>query len=74
MQSTSNQYGTVDSGNVANGQIPSYDRSITPVLQDFIDPTMCYLPNGYPSTAYYYGGEFMDKYCSMMTLFPIIKL
>lgn len=55
-KATSNQYGTVDSGNAANGQIPSYDRSITPVLQDFIDPTMCYLPNGYPSTAYYYSG------------------
>ncbi|XP_004504214.1 YTH domain-containing protein ECT4 isoform X2 [Cicer arietinum] len=52
---TGNQYGTVDSGNHANGQIPSYERSITPVLQDFMDPTMCYLPNGYPSTAYYYG-------------------
>ncbi|XP_073225642.1 YTH domain-containing protein ECT2-like [Cicer arietinum] len=50
-----NQYGTVDSGIHANGQIPSYERSITPVLQDFMDPTMCYLPNGYPSTAYYYG-------------------
>ncbi|XP_057421110.1 YTH domain-containing protein ECT4-like isoform X2 [Lotus japonicus] len=51
-----NQYGTVDSGNAANGQIPSYERSVTPVLQDFIDPTMCYVPNGYASTAYYYGG------------------
>ncbi|KAG5000014.1 hypothetical protein GLYMA_08G124600v4 [Glycine max] len=55
-KATGNQYGSVDSGNAANGQIPSYDRSVTPVLQDFIDPTMCYLPNGYPSTAYYYGG------------------
>ncbi|KAH1134796.1 hypothetical protein GLYMA_05G166600v4 [Glycine max] len=55
-KATGNQYGSVDSGNAANGQIQSYDRSVTPVLQDFIDPTMCYLPNGYPSTAYYYGG------------------
>lgn len=45
---------TVDSGNVANGQIPSYDRSLTPLLTDFMDPSMCYLPNGY--TSYYYGG------------------
>ncbi|WJX47373.1 hypothetical protein P8452_34070 [Trifolium repens] len=53
-KATGNQYGSVDSGNAQNGQIPSYERSITPVLQDFMDPTMCYLPNGYPS--YYYGG------------------
>ncbi|KAI4344851.1 hypothetical protein L6164_012038 [Bauhinia variegata] len=55
-KATSNQYGSVDSGNAANGQIPSYERSVTPLIQDYIDPTMCYLPNGYPSTAYYYGG------------------
>lgn len=50
-KATGNQY---DSGNALNGQIPSYERSVTPVLQDFMDPAMCYLPNGYPS--YYYGG------------------
>ena len=61
------QNGSVDSGNAANGQIPSYDRSVTPVLQYFIDPTMCYLPNGYPSTAYYYGGKFVYKYFWKMT-------
>ncbi|KAL0436760.1 UNVERIFIED_CONTAM: YTH domain-containing protein ECT2 [Sesamum radiatum] len=44
----------IDSNNVPNG-IQS-DRSVTPLLPDFMDPTMCYLPNGYPSTAYYYGG------------------
>jgi YTH domain-containing family protein len=27
------------------------ERSITPVLQDFVDPNLFYLP------AYYYGGE-----------------
>ncbi|XP_043692095.1 YTH domain-containing protein ECT2-like [Telopea speciosissima] len=48
-------FGSVDAGEVPNGQIPS-ERSITPLLQDFVDPTMCYLPNGYPSTTYYYGG------------------
>lgn len=32
------------------------------MLQDFIDPTMCYVPNGYASTAYYYGGESMGAY------------
>ncbi|PIN18623.1 putative high-glucose-regulated protein [Handroanthus impetiginosus] len=46
----------VDSSNMANG-IQS-DRSVTPLLPDFMDPTVCYLPNGYPSTAYYYGGGF----------------
>ncbi|KAM1166651.1 hypothetical protein ACFX19_029313 [Malus domestica] len=50
-----NQYGSIDSGNAANGQIPS-ERSVTPLLPDFVDPSMCYLPNSYPSTAYYYGG------------------
>ncbi|KAI3450925.1 hypothetical protein Pfo_007590 [Paulownia fortunei] len=45
---------SVDSSNMANG-IQS-DRSVTPLLPDFMDPTVCYLPNGYPSTAYYYGG------------------
>lgn len=48
-------YGPVDAGGLPNGQNQS-ERSSTPLLQDFVDPTMCYLPNGYPSTAYYYGG------------------
>ncbi|KAJ4979035.1 hypothetical protein NE237_009815 [Protea cynaroides] len=48
-------YVSVGAGEVPNGQIPT-ERSITPLLQDFVDPTMCYLHNGYPSTAYYYGG------------------
>ncbi|XP_023531921.1 uncharacterized protein LOC111794042 [Cucurbita pepo subsp. pepo] len=50
---TANQYGSIDSGNAAIGQIPN-ERSVTPFLQDFVDPNMCYVPNGYPS--YYYGG------------------
>ncbi|XP_057773228.1 YTH domain-containing protein ECT2-like [Salvia miltiorrhiza] len=44
---------SVDSGNVANGI--QMDRSVTPQIPDFMDPTVCYVPN-YPSTAYYYGG------------------
>ncbi|XP_019463716.1 PREDICTED: YTH domain-containing family protein 1-like [Lupinus angustifolius] len=51
-----NQHGTVDSGNALNGQIPPYDRSLTPLLQDFMDPAMYYFPSGYPSPAYYYSG------------------
>ncbi|KAF8398599.1 hypothetical protein HHK36_017530 [Tetracentron sinense] len=51
------QYGFADSGEAGNGQIQSFERSTTPLLQDFIDPAMCYLPNAaYPSTTYYYGG------------------
>lgn len=53
---STNQYGSVDSGNATNGQIPSFERSVTPLLPEFIDPSMCYVPNGYPPTAYYYGG------------------
>ncbi|KAK4482919.1 hypothetical protein RD792_010092 [Penstemon davidsonii] len=45
---------SVDSQNVANGN--QSDRSVTPILPDFIDQTVQYLPNAYPSTAYYYGG------------------
>ncbi|KAK2982017.1 hypothetical protein RJ640_013227 [Escallonia rubra] len=49
---------SADSGDAANGQIQSFDRSVTPLLPDFMDPSMCYLPNGYPSTAYYYGAGY----------------
>ncbi|XP_011025120.1 PREDICTED: uncharacterized protein LOC105126076 [Populus euphratica] len=35
-------------------KIQPSDRSVTPVLSSFMDPTVCYLPNGYQS--YYYGG------------------
>ncbi|KAL2457401.1 evolutionarily conserved C-terminal region 2 [Abeliophyllum distichum] len=45
---------SVDSGNVTDGQLQSRDGSLTPMLSDIIDPSMCYLPSGYPS-AYYYG-------------------
>lgn len=42
-------------GEAVNGGMPK-ERSFTPVLPDIIDYNMCYLPNGYPSPAYYYGG------------------
>lgn len=35
----------------SNGTIHSTDRSASPLLSEFGDTTMCYLPNGYP---YYY--------------------
>ncbi|KAK4784726.1 hypothetical protein SAY86_019094 [Trapa natans] len=50
------QHGPVNPGNFLNGHIPPYERPLTPLLHDLADPTMCYLPNPYPSTAYYLGG------------------
>ncbi|XP_064974960.1 YTH domain-containing protein ECT2 isoform X2 [Musa acuminata AAA Group] len=32
------------------------ERSLTPLLPDFVDPSMCYVPGGYASPAYFYGG------------------
>lgn len=46
---------SVDSKDVGNGQTQSMDRFVTPLLPDFTDPTVCYVPNGYTSTTYYYG-------------------
>lgn len=50
------QNGAVDSKDATNGHMPSNDRCITPVLPDIMDPSICYLPNAYQHTAYYYGG------------------
>nr|DAD42064.1 TPA_asm: hypothetical protein HUJ06_000294 [Nelumbo nucifera] len=50
------KYGSVETAEAPNGPVQSCERSTTPLLQDFMDPSMCYLPNGYASTAYYYGG------------------
>ncbi|KAI3994094.1 hypothetical protein MKX01_012351 [Papaver californicum] len=47
--------GSVDAWD-ANGQIQSQDRATPPIIQDFMDPSMCYVPSAYPSTAYYYSG------------------
>uniref|UniRef100_A0A7N0UNH8 YTH domain-containing family protein n=1 Tax=Kalanchoe fedtschenkoi TaxID=63787 RepID=A0A7N0UNH8_KALFE len=44
--------GSLYKGNVANGQVPSYERSTTPMPQDYIDPSLCYSVNGYP---FFYG-------------------
>ena len=46
---------------------------MTPVLSNFMDPTVCYLPNGYQS--YYYGGEFnVPKYCwNLISFFVILN-
>ncbi|KAL7597328.1 hypothetical protein Lser_V15G29367 [Lactuca serriola] len=47
---------SVDTTDTGNGQNQPLDRSITPLIPDFMDPTVAYFPNGYASTAYYYGG------------------
>ncbi|XP_078441852.1 YTH domain-containing protein ECT4-like [Wolffia australiana] len=52
---TKKSYGTTDGADRATAPAPHSDRSMTPLLQDFMDPSMCYLPNGYPSPTYYYG-------------------
>lgn len=43
------------SGNLVNGITKPFQRSTAP-RQDFMDPNMCYFPNGYAPTTYYYGG------------------
>ncbi|KAM7271579.1 hypothetical protein ACFE04_030793 [Oxalis oulophora] len=53
-------------GNAPNVHIPVYDRPVTPVLPEYIDPAMCY---AYP---YYYGGYDVtatdwESYSKMMT-------
>ncbi|KAK6803172.1 hypothetical protein RDI58_000956 [Solanum bulbocastanum] len=50
----------VDSKDVGNGQTQSMDRSVTPLLPDFRDPTVCYVPNGYTSTTYYYAHHLVN--------------
>lgn len=55
IQPSGNQFGAADGGDAANGQNQSCDRSVTPLLPEFMDPSVCYVPNGYSS--YYYGGK-----------------
>lgn len=50
------QLGAVESKDSVNGHLSSNDRCVTPVLSDIMDPSICYLPNSYQHTAYYYGG------------------
>ncbi|CAM8982580.1 unnamed protein product [Rhodiola kirilowii] len=49
-----NQFGALGAGDLANAQSRPYELSTTPV-PEFVDPNMCYMPNGYPSPAYFYG-------------------
>ncbi|GAB4835100.1 hypothetical protein Ancab_000008 [Ancistrocladus abbreviatus] len=53
----SSQIATVDPTKVvSNGHITLCERSVTPLLPDAMDPSLCYAPNNYPHAAYYYGG------------------
>ena len=57
MQAAVYQYGGVD----VHGQVPSYDRSLTPLLpSDAADPSVCYVPNAYQQP-FYYGSSFIPK-------------
>lgn len=47
-------YGSASNGNSSQSVEPHVDRSITPLLQEAMDPNFFYQPNGYPSPAYYY--------------------
>lgn len=51
------QYGGVD----VHGQVPSYDRSLTPMIpSDAADPSVCYVPTPY-NPYQYYNGSFILK-------------
>ncbi|KAL0717132.1 hypothetical protein Bca4012_066454 [Brassica carinata] len=59
------QYGGVD----INGQVPSFDRSLTPLLpSDAVDPSVCYVPNAYQQHYYYgYGNGDWSEYTGYQT-------
>ncbi|KAJ8513049.1 hypothetical protein OPV22_003483 [Ensete ventricosum] len=49
------QYGSANGGELPIAPIPTCKRSLTPLLQEHVDASMCYFPNGYTSP-FYYGG------------------
>ena len=52
------QFAPIDSSDLANGLAKPFERSAAHVHQDFVDPNMCYVPNGYPSPFYFAPGFF----------------
>lgn len=46
---------------VASWQVPFPERSVTPVMPGFLDPSMCYA-NGHAAPAYYYGVNEWEEY------------
>ncbi|XP_064971870.1 YTH domain-containing protein ECT2 isoform X1 [Musa acuminata AAA Group] len=49
------QYGSASGGELPMAPIPTAERSLTPLLHEHMDASMCYIPNGYASS-FYYGG------------------
>ncbi|THU74627.1 hypothetical protein C4D60_Mb04t35400 [Musa balbisiana] len=49
------QYGSVNGREAPMMSIPTSERSLTPLLQEHLDASMCYYPNGHASS-FYYGG------------------
>lgn len=58
----STQFAPIDSSDFANGLATPFERTATHVHQDFVDPNMCYVPNGYPSPYYFAPGIFCDNF------------
>ena len=52
------QYGSANGGEAPIAPIPTYERSLTPLLQEHMDAGMCYVPNGY-TPSFYYGGKLI---------------
>uniref|UniRef100_A0A1D1XI96 YTH domain-containing family protein n=1 Tax=Anthurium amnicola TaxID=1678845 RepID=A0A1D1XI96_9ARAE len=53
-EATKKPYESANGVNVSSAPVPSSERSTPPLLQDFMEPSVCYLPN-YATPAYYYG-------------------
>lgn len=56
------QFAPIDSSDFANGLAKPFERTATHVHQDFVDPNMCYVPNGYPSPYYFAPGICCDNF------------
>lgn len=54
LQPSGVQYGSANVGEAPIAPIPS-KQSVTPILQEHIDASTCFVPNGY-SSPFYYGG------------------
>ncbi|RWW46265.1 hypothetical protein BHE74_00047843, partial [Ensete ventricosum] len=49
------QYDSANGGELPMALIPTGERSLTPLLQEHMDASMSYIPNGY-AASFYYGG------------------
>uniref|UniRef100_A0A7N0T8G3 YTH domain-containing family protein n=1 Tax=Kalanchoe fedtschenkoi TaxID=63787 RepID=A0A7N0T8G3_KALFE len=67
---SANQFGSLGARDSTNGQARPYELSTTPVVPEFVDPSLCYMPNGYPSAPYFYGaydGNEWNDYTKMLS-------